>query len=239
MGAASAARELERALRQVGSRERAVNEKRYLNSDLEHIGVGVWEIRRLVREYVTAHAALSHDDAVAFVESLWSKAVHERRMAAVLLLELRPDLMGPADLALLERLIRDSYTWAYVDSLAGDTVGSIIVRYPEAASQLDGWAEDQDFWIRRSALLAAMEPLKLGATFTQFARHADAMLDETEFFIRKAIGWVLRETGKRRPDEVYEWLLPRARRASGVTWREAIKYLTPVQRGVLEKARVA
>lgn len=113
------------------------------------------------------------------------------------------------------------------------------MRYPEAASQLDGWAEDQDFWIRRSALLAAMEPLKLGATFTQFARHADAMLDETEFFIRKAIGWVLRETGKRRPDEVYEWLLPRAHRASAVTWREAIKYLTPVQRGVLEKARVA
>lgn len=111
MRAASAASELERALRQVGSRERAVNEKRYLKSDLEHIGVGVWEIR-LVREYVTAHAALSHDDTVAFVESLWSKAVHERRMAAVLLLELRPDLMGPADLALLERLIRDSYTWA-------------------------------------------------------------------------------------------------------------------------------
>jgi 3-methyladenine DNA glycosylase AlkD len=56
------------------------------------------------------------------------------------------------------------------------------------------------------------------------------MLEEREFFIRKAIGWVLRETGKPRPDMVYEWLLPRAGRASGVTVREAVKYLLPAQR---------
>jgi 3-methyladenine DNA glycosylase AlkD len=69
--------------------------------------------------------------------------------------------------------------------------------------------------------------------FTRFGRYADAMLDEKEFFIRKAIGWVLRETGKTRPDEVYEWLAPRIGRASGVTVREAVKYLTPEQRRML------
>ena len=69
------------------------------------------------------------------------------------------------------------------------------------------------------------------------ARYADAMLDEREFFIRKAIGWVLRETSKRRPREVYDWLLPRARRASGVTMREATKYLSPEQRDALLAAR--
>jgi 3-methyladenine DNA glycosylase AlkD len=51
------------------------------------------------------------------------------------------------------------------------------------------------------------------------------MLDEKEFFIRKAIGWVLREVGKRRPGEVTNWLAPRTHRASGVTMREATKYL--------------
>jgi 3-methyladenine DNA glycosylase AlkD len=51
------------------------------------------------------------------------------------------------------------------------------------------------------------------------------MLDKTEFFIRKAIGWVLRETSKTRPDEVYRWIGPRTHRASCVTMREAVKYL--------------
>jgi 3-methyladenine DNA glycosylase AlkD len=53
------------------------------------------------------------------------------------------------------------------------------------------------------------------------------MLDEREFFIRKAIGWVLREAGKKRPAEVAAWLAPRTGRASGVTMREAVRYLPP------------
>jgi 3-methyladenine DNA glycosylase AlkD len=63
------------------------------------------------------------------------------------------------------------------------------------------------------------------------------MLDEREFFIRKAIGWVLRYTAKKRPDMVYEWLLPRASRASGVTLREAVKPLSARQRATVLAAR--
>jgi 3-methyladenine DNA glycosylase AlkD len=63
------------------------------------------------------------------------------------------------------------------------------------------------------------------------------MLDETEFFIRKAIGWVLRDTARRRPELVFEWLLPRARRASGVTLREAVKPLSAQQRAAVLAAR--
>lgn len=65
----------------------------------------------------------------------------------------------------------------------------------------------------------------------RFLRHADAMLDQREFFVRKAIGWVLREIGRTRPEVVAAWLGPRgprgprAARVSGVTWREAVKYL--------------
>ena len=72
--------------------------------------------------------------------------------------------------------------------------------------------------------------LKAGADFDRFAGWADAMLDERELFIGKAIGRVLREAGKTRAAELYEWPLPRAARTSGVTMREAVKYLEPDQR---------
>jgi 3-methyladenine DNA glycosylase AlkD len=62
------------------------------------------------------------------------------------------------------------------------------------------------------------------------------MLEEREFFIRKAIGWVLREAGKRQPDAVAAWLAPRTHRASGVTMREAVKYLPPAVAGELMAA---
>jgi 3-methyladenine DNA glycosylase AlkD len=63
------------------------------------------------------------------------------------------------------------------------------------------------------------------------------LLGDKEFFIRKAIGWVLRDTARKRPDLVYSWLLPRAARASSVTIRQAIKPLSESQRRAVTAAR--
>jgi len=213
-------------LRAVARPERAEQEKRYLKSELEFLGASVWEIRRVVQALTKGAPPLTHDRLTALVEALWAEPLHERRMAAVVLLELHPKLLTPADLPLLERLVRESLTWALVDGLAGDVVGGIMAGSPaEARAVLDRWATDPDFWIRRTSLLAELRPLRAGAEMAPFLRRADAMLEEHEFFIRKAIGWVLREVGKRRPDEVATWLAPRTHRASGVTMREAVRYL--------------
>jgi 3-methyladenine DNA glycosylase AlkD len=226
---------IEARLRAVGTPERAEGERRYLKSTLEHLGATVGQVRREAK--AAGRESSSHDELAALVEALWAVPVHERRACAAFLLDARVDLLGPADLPLIERLVREARTWALVDVLAGDALGALLVRHPAAARGLDAWSRDEDFWVRRAALLSQIEPLKAGAPFERFGRYADAMLDEKEFFIRKAIGWVLRETSKRRPDEVYAWLLPRASRASGVTMREALKYLPGGQRSALSAAR--
>jgi 3-methyladenine DNA glycosylase AlkD len=152
-------------------------------------------------------------------------------MAAVELLDLGVELLQPEDLQLVERLLRESRTWALVDGLAASVAGAFVERYPDLGATLDRWAADGDFWIRRSALLALLVPLRRGdGDFDRFARYADGMLEEREFFIRKALGWVLRDTGRKRPGLVYTWLEPRAARASGITLREAVKYLSEEQR---------
>jgi 3-methyladenine DNA glycosylase AlkD len=213
-------------LRAVGDPDRAAQEKAYLKSDLEFFGESVWEIRRVTKAFVNGAPPMSHDDLVALVAALWAAPVFERRMAAVVLLELHPRLLSAADLPLIERLVRESLTWALVDALATDVVGGILKRAPtEVTPVLDQWSTDPDFWVRRASLLGELQGLRAGGDLTPFLRRADAMLDEKEFFIRKAIGWVLREVGKRRPDEVLAWLAPRTDRASGVTMREAVKYL--------------
>jgi 3-methyladenine DNA glycosylase AlkD len=224
--AAAVAAEIESALRAIGTPERAESEKRYLKSDLAFLGATVWQIRATVKD-ATRGQVPDHDRLVELVTGLWAEPVHERRMAAVMLLDVHPELLSAADLPLIERLIRESRTWAYVDALAGDVVGGILTADPRVEATLDRWASDDDFWVRRSSLLAELRPLRAGADFGPFLSRADAMLDEKEFFIRKAIGWVLREVGKRRPTEVATWLAPRTDRASGVTMREAVRYLVP------------
>ncbi len=224
---------IEAELRALGTPARAEGERRYLKSDLEFVGAAVGQIRRTVAAFVARTPELRRRDAMELARALWSAPIHERRMAATLVLEAAADRLVPADLPTIERFILDSRTWALVDGLAVDVAGTLLVHHPEAAGRLDRWASHPDFWLRRAALLAQIRPLQHGADFGGFARHAEAMLDEREFFIRKAIGWVLREVSKTRPDEVWAWIAPRAGMASGVTVREAAKYLGAERGGAL------
>lgn len=225
-GASDIADRLEQRLREVATPERAKHEKRYLKSDLDFLGATVWQIRSAVSEVAREQRDLAHDELVALVAELWATPIHERRMASALFLDRFGRLLTADDLPLVERLVRESKTWALVDFLAGDVLGDLVAREPGDVSRvMDRWATDDDFWVRRASLLAELRPIRGGAPLDRFLRRAEPMLEEKEFFIRKAIGWVLREAGRRRPDEVAAWLAPRTHRAGGVTMREAVKYL--------------
>ncbi len=232
------AAEIDAELRRRASAERAASEKAYLKSRLDHYGVSVPAVRLVARGIVKRRPALTREQLIPLVEALWSGNVYERRRVAVELLEMCADRLQAEDVALVERLLREAETWALVDELAVIVVGAMVERHAELGAVLDGWAADPDFWIRRSALLALLGPLRRGGgDFARFSRYADTMLEEQEFFIRKAIGWVLRETARKRPDLVYRWLLPRAARAAGLTVREAVKPLSAAQRAAVLAAR--
>jgi len=209
------AADLEGVLRALGTPERAASEKAYLKSDLEFAGVAVPAMRTAIASWSAERGGLTHDRLVAIVRALWASPLYESRQSAVLLLERKTRLLALADTELVEYLLRHSGTWALVDGLAAIVAGDLAERFAEMTATLDRWAVDPDFWIRRSAMLALLGPLRRGeGDFERFAGYADAMLEEKEFFIRKAIGWVLRETAKRRPELVAAWLAPRVHRAS-------------------------
>jgi 3-methyladenine DNA glycosylase AlkD len=223
---------IEAALKPRGTKARAAQEKAYLKSALVHFGVDVPTTRAVVKTFVReTKVTLAHAELVKAVRELWARGIYELRSAAVELLILRIDLLGKPDVPLLEALLRTANTWALVDAIAPHVMGKLVVADPALNTVLDRWAEDDDFWIRRAAMLSLLVPLRTGGgDFERFTRYADAMLEEKEFFIRKAIGWILREASQPTPDRVYAWLLPRASRAAGLTIREATKYLSAKQR---------
>ncbi len=229
--------ELDRILESRGGEERAEFEKGYLRSHLVHYGVRVPEIRRAVKSWSSRFELSSHQDTVQAAERLWEAGVHELRMAAAFLLQANQPRLEPSALELVERLLRESGTWALVDNLAVHVAGPLLERRPDADTVVERWGSDKDFWMRRSALLAHLKFLRSGGgDWERFTGLADRMLEEKEFFVRKAIGWCLRDTARLRPEMVYEWFLPRAGRASGVTVREAVKRLSSEQAAAVMKA---
>ncbi len=190
-------------------------------------------IRALAKRIRREHPGLDTSTVFTLAAELWASPLHERRMLAVRVLEQYAATMVATDLGMIEPLVRDSFTWALVDGLAGDVAATIVLNGahdPVVDTTLRRWGVDEDFWVRRSALLAHLKTLGRKGEFhgwDRFCDLADAMLEERQFFIRKAIGWVLREAGKRQPQTVAGFLKPRIFRVSGVTIREAVRYLEP------------
>jgi len=225
VNAAAAAAELHLQLAAVGSPQRAAGEQAYLKSTLHHLGVRVPDIRRISTTFLRRHA-LSHDDLFALAEALWVEPVHERRMAAIELLVAGPELVTSTDLPWIEQHLRACRTWALVDPLAGVVVAELAARETApAGAVLDRWVGDDDFWIRRSAVLALRSLVRAGRELPRLFAYGDALLADREFFVRKALGWVMREAAARHPAEVGEWLRRNMWRMNLVTLREPLRRL--------------
>lgn len=218
-----------------GDADDAVAQKAYMKSALRFHGVDAATVRAACADYVRAHP-LDHDALVAAVDALYATDWFDLHSAAVGLLERRRKLIAPDDAAWLIALVRASHCWAHVDWIATKILPRALPANPAPA--LRRWARDDDFWVRRAALLATLDELRAGGgDFALFAELAAPMLGEREFFIRKAIGWVLRDVSRKRPELTHDFVMRHAAAMSGLSFREATRRLPPKLRASAEAAR--
>jgi 3-methyladenine DNA glycosylase AlkD len=215
-----------------GKPERATYERAYMKSALKFHGVDAAAVHGACVEFCRAHA-LDHDELVGAVDALYATEWFDLHSAAVGVLERKKKLLERADAPWLISLVRQSACWAHVDWLATKIVPHALPDEP--GKLLRSWARDDDFWVRRTALLAQLDALRAGGgDFALFGALAVPMLHEKEFFIRKAIGWVLRDTSKRRPELVRDFVAEHGAKMSGLTFREATRRLPPKLRASLD-----
>ena len=228
---------LRAALWAVRDHERAVGAKAYLKSDLEFYGVGAKPLRAVARSFLAKHSDMDRNQILFLVQALWTRPIFEMKAVAVAVLERSIRKLETSDLELVEDLLRRSHTWALVDWLCTKISAPLVEREPElAAPVLRRWSIDPDFWIRRSSMLSLLPALRAGGgDFELFASFASRMVSEKEFFIRKAIGWVLRDVSKKRPQLAFDFLNQHLAEVSGLTLREGSKYLPPEMKSRLNR----
>lgn len=232
---AAVVRHFTKRFRELGSPARAASERAYMKSELRFHGVDARTLRGECAAWCKAHGDLDREALVGAVDALFATDWFDLRSAAIALLEKRRRLLLPADAPWLVELARRGACWAHVDFLVTAVLGPVLEGDASLPRRVRAWAKDDDFWVRRAALLAQLGPLRRGGgDFALFAGIAAPMLPEKEFFVRKAIGWVLREVSKKRPELVLGFLLEHGAQASGLTWREATKYLPAAMKRRLE-----
>lgn len=206
---------------------RAAKMKAYLLDQFEFLGLPAPVRREAVKGIGKVHWQ-SKDDLLVAADMLWQKPQREYRYTAVDLLRQQSAQLSVNDLPALQGLLlRDSW-WDTVDGLSAviaDIMRRAVLEQPNAASVMDTWLLHPSYWVRRSAMLHQLG-WRLDTDATRLFGYADALAHENEFFIRKAMGWALRDYARWNPRAVTEFLVQRRNVLSGLTVREAAKHLS-------------
>ena len=221
------------ALREAADPVRAPQQQAYMKSEMPYFGVGVPQCRRIAGSVFRTHPLPDADAWEAAILDLWRDAAHrEERYAAIelLLFGCYSSWLEPARLPMIEEMVVTGAWWDYVDAIAGRGVGTMLAARPDAMKAvLRAWARDRNIWKRRTAILAQLRAKR--ATDTELL--ADVIrpsIGESEFFLRKGIGWALREYSKTDPAWVREFVSTHAE-LSDLSRREALKHLKRTDAG--------
>ena len=231
-------RAVRQALRAAADPSKAPAMQAYMKSAMPYRGVQAVPFRQALRPIFAAHRIATFEEWRDTVLALWREARYrEERYAAIELAghsQSRPFQTLEA-LPVYEEMIVSGAWWDLVDALASHQIGGLLRRYPrEMSATLRKWSAGDDIWKRRAAILA-----QLGFKgSTDCALLFDCIrpsLGRPEFFLRKGIGWALREYSKTDAAEVLRYLRRHEKRLSPLTQREAVKWLN--RKPVLKKRR--
>lgn len=217
-----------RDLRAVADSQRAEGMQRYMRSQMPFHGVMAPGVARIARERFGAMGFDSADSWRRTVLYLWRRAkFREERYSAIALSGVRAaaEFQTTASLPMYEEMIVTGAWWDYVDEIAIRRVGPILRRFPaQVAPLMRRWSHSGDLWKRRTSIICQVGSKDATDSSLLFAC-IEPSLESREFFLRKGIGWALRQHARARPDEVRRYVASHGDRLSNLSRREALRHL--------------
>jgi 3-methyladenine DNA glycosylase AlkD len=224
--------ELRRRIAEAGDPGRAPQMQAYMKSAMPYAGVTSVPLRAILREVIPAHPLPDRAAWEAAVREIWFGAVFREEWYAALAVARHRLYRGHQDVATLglyRDLVVDGAWWDVVDDLATHLVGDILAAHRDGATPvLRAWAVDDDLWLRRTAVLCQVgHKHDTDLDLLRFALESN--LEDSPhgrtFWVRKAVGWALRQHARTDPDWVRAFVAEHEDRLSGLSRREALKHL--------------
>lgn len=222
MGAANMeAQMLLKELQNLANADDARAMKAYMRGRFEFLGVKTPARRKAAKAFFKKHGGADID--WRFVRQAWEHPFREMQYAALDYLETRKNLLCPGDLPQLKKLAQTKSWWDTIDFL-DRLAGGIIAGFPETRPVILQWSRDEDIWLRRLAIDHQL--LRKDQTDQHLLEQILVNnLNQTEFFINKAIGWALRDYSKTNPGWVKNFIRQHHGKMAPLSIREASKYL--------------
>lgn len=201
----------------------AVGMKAYMLHQFEFLGIKAPLRDRLTNEYLKAHPLQNWDELELVMKELWALAHREYQYFAIDVLKKHKPLWNKNSIQLMTYCICEKSWWDTVDGIASDWLGNYFLLFPAHVPKVPNqWNKSSNIWLQRSSILfqKAYKTNTNQALLIKYMLHCN---DSQEFFIRKAIGWALREYSKTNPVWVRQFVAENA--LSNLSTREALKVL--------------
>ena len=221
--------ELRIALETVADPTRAAPMQAYMRDQFVFLGVAAPQRRLAARDLLAGLKGINADALLDHAQRLWQQPQREYQHVALDMLALHRRQLGVEHLPTLLCLARQRAWWDSVDGVAG-IVGDVLrteqQRGGDGHAHMDGALRHADFWLRRIAMLHQLG-WRADTDAGWLFEAALALAHEDEFFIRKAIGWALRDYARHAPAEVLAFATQHRQQLSALTRREALKHQRP------------
>ena len=209
---------------------RAVGARAYMRDQFPFLGITNPRLTALNRDVLAGLPAPAEADLVAVALGCWAKPEREYQYFACTYLRKHVGLGSPSLLGTVRELITTKSWWDTVDTLAAHTVGPLVTAHPALVETMDAWIGDENMWVARTAILHQLR-YKQRTDAERLFRYCTAQAGHKDFFIRKAIGWALREYAYTDPDAVRAYVQAHRAELSPLSMREAtqapLSQLTP------------
>lgn len=213
-----------------GDPEQAVAMRAYMKDVAAFLGIPTPARRALSRTVLTGTPRPDEADCTAIALRCWALPEREYHYFAVDYLRRHVDRCSSGFLPVTRYLVTNVPWWDTVDLLSAHVVGTLVGADPKLGADMDAWITDADPWPVRAALLHQLTWKERTDTERLFA-HCLCQSGHPDFFVRKAIGWALREYAKTDPEAVRTFLARERGRFAPLTVREALKNIGAGHRG--------
>jgi 3-methyladenine DNA glycosylase AlkD len=204
--------------------KRASAMQAYMKTSQKFYGVSASPLKEIFRTARTKFEIKTFDDYQNVIRALWSGESREEMYLAILTAKYYKKFRTDKAMRLYEAMLATATNWDLVDDIAAHLVGDLVLKDRKHETRLKRWARSKNFWMRRSAILAHLFHAK-ETNLKLFEQILAGMMHEKEFFIRKAIGWSLRQYAKTNPKWVKHFVKTYGDRLSGLSKREALKHI--------------
>jgi len=214
--------ELFAAMERRKDEEKAAQMSAYMKNLFPFLGLQKPQRAEVIKPYIK-RAAKDENCDWGFIDACWLKSYREAQYAGVDYLSAVQNKLKEQDLAKLKELITTKSWWDTSDSLSG-IVGFLVQKYPALVADMLEWSRSENIWLRRVAIIFQLK-YKEKVAVDLLEKIICANFGTGEFFIDKAIGWMLREYSKINPGWVKDFILKHGEKMAKLSIKEASKYL--------------